>query len=239
MRLLDAEVVVVEVVDADVAVLATRRERAAIRVPRERVDGPEVPADPADLLLVDLVEEILESNLPALEWVVVTAIASWPPPRMMWSRIGERMAAFTGRSAAYVLRHSRVSESKSFAVLSRDALMKCVLSWESERCWICFLWSFASCTIFPVSTSHRADDAVLAAREDGAVQRAPQRPVDPPLRPGHRNLDLVRLLLPVRRDVHDVKRGGAPMKGSDEITMCWSPWESATARTGCSNWWVK
>ena len=44
--------------DAGVAILATRRERAAIRVPRERVDGPEVSADPADLFLVDLVEDL-------------------------------------------------------------------------------------------------------------------------------------------------------------------------------------
>ncbi|MNY52389.1 hypothetical protein D3C86_1880550 [compost metagenome] len=32
---------------------------------------------------------------------------------------------------------------------------------------------------------------------------------------------------------------GTPMKGSVEITMCWSPCASATARTGCSNWCVK
>ena len=69
----------------------------------------------------------------------MTLIASCPPPRMMWSKMGEMIAAFTGRSAAYVLRHSKVALSNSFAVLSSDALMKCVLSSLRDRCWICFL----------------------------------------------------------------------------------------------------
>lgn len=52
-----AEVLRVEVVDANVAVLAAAGEAAAVGVEHERVDGPEVPADAADLVLVNLVEE--------------------------------------------------------------------------------------------------------------------------------------------------------------------------------------
>ena len=32
---------------------------------------------------------------------------------------------------------------------------------------------------------------------------------------------------------------GTPMKGSEEMHISWSPCDSATARTGCSNWCVK
>lgn len=54
-NLLDPEVVVIQVVNPDVPVLPPRGEGPAIRVPRQGVDGPEVPADSPDLVLEDFV----------------------------------------------------------------------------------------------------------------------------------------------------------------------------------------
>ena len=47
----------VELVEADVAVLASRRVRLAVRMESERIDGTKVALDPAKLFLKNQVEE--------------------------------------------------------------------------------------------------------------------------------------------------------------------------------------
>ena len=54
----------------------------------------------------------MDSNLPDLEDVIVTDMASCPPPTITWSNMGDRTAAFTGRSGRKVFMHFKVAESK-------------------------------------------------------------------------------------------------------------------------------
>ena len=57
LTLLEGEVLGVEVVDADVTVLAARCEGAPVGVEGDGVDGAKVPFHLADFRLVDFVEE--------------------------------------------------------------------------------------------------------------------------------------------------------------------------------------
>jgi hypothetical protein len=89
----------------------------------QRVDGPEVALDAPKLLLENLHNDVMQtaqtmwknraSNFPALPWVVVTDIASCPPPSTTWSFSGDMAAEFTGLSVKYCFNTVKLSVSNS------------------------------------------------------------------------------------------------------------------------------
>ncbi|KAI8435408.1 hypothetical protein MSG28_003722 [Choristoneura fumiferana] len=78
------------------------------------------------------------SNLPCLVEVVVTSIASWPPPSTTWSKIGLSAAELTGRSVLYSFKSSKELVSNSLAVWSLEAVMNMVPS--RDNCMSLIWW---------------------------------------------------------------------------------------------------